>query len=322
VREELVEAGVLLVSIGVLLLAHRHSFLIAVSPARLLLASGVVVMTLGLAAGLAGSSGVRRGLILASRLVVIIAVALIIVQALAIAYPLVARAPRHLVYARRMEVEAVKLEMESRELELEIVAWKEPGCKIEVWASEWDRPIVLGEGGNVTLRGQAMLVRLAVGSGVRVSIEADFNLGEAIVEGVSIEELYLRVGVGRLEFSDLELREGAIRVGVGSVEGEASLANVSVRVGIGRTHLRVEAAGRGEASFRVGLGGVELELSGDSSYELQASVGLGTISALGFVKTGGDHGSFTGYSLGRGEAPLKLVVGVSVGMGDVEVRRR
>jgi len=93
VREELVEAGVLLVSIGVLLLAHRHSLLVAVSPARLLLASGVVVMILGLAAGLAGSSGVRRGLILASRLIVVIAVALIIVRALAIAYPLVARAP-------------------------------------------------------------------------------------------------------------------------------------------------------------------------------------------------------------------------------------
>ena len=80
-------------------------------------------------------------------------------------------------YVRRIEVETVKLEIESRELELEVVAWKEPGCKLEVWASERDRPIVLGEGGNVTLRGQAMLVRLAVGSGVRVSIEADFNLG-------------------------------------------------------------------------------------------------------------------------------------------------
>jgi len=51
VREELIEAGVLLVSIGVLLLAHRHSLPVAVSPARLLLASGAVVTTLGLAAG-------------------------------------------------------------------------------------------------------------------------------------------------------------------------------------------------------------------------------------------------------------------------------
>ena len=50
-REELIEAGVLLVSIGVLLLAHRHSLPVAVSPARLLLASGAVVTILSLAAG-------------------------------------------------------------------------------------------------------------------------------------------------------------------------------------------------------------------------------------------------------------------------------
>ena len=138
--------------------------------------------------------------------------------------------------------------------------------------------------------------------------EKDYYVRVTVPEGIDLQHVELRSGVGDLKLQNLNVAEGVIELGVGEVELEhMAVSTLSIETGTG--DIALEDVDVTVMSAESGTGSIELDLIGaPEDYSLDLSTGVGSVEVA-------DRDQGTKHFTQGGEKTVKAMTGV----GDIDV---
>lgn len=106
-------------------------------------------------------------------------------------------------------------------------------------------------------------------------IDLDIGAGEFVIDGMSAHEIYISVGAGKADIDSVKADEADISAGAGSIGiRDMDVGDLSLEVGMGS--IAAEGKISGEADIECGMGSINMRLDGsetDYNYNLECAMG-------------------------------------------------